>query len=83
MTKGFDNFKSLYNNPQNAINWDIKQLQDEQKSLQSIHEKYLSNQSWFRGASKLLTGVEILDYKSRIEYGCKLLGYSQEQGCKP
>ncbi|WP_210394294.1 hypothetical protein, partial [Oligella sp. HMSC05A10] len=28
-------------------------------------------------------GVNILDYESRISYGCKLLGYSEKQGCKP
>ena len=28
-------------------------------------------------------GVDILNYKSRIEYGCKLLGYSASQGCTP
>ncbi|MEY9335443.1 filamentous hemagglutinin [Pseudomonas protegens] len=28
-------------------------------------------------------GVDILDYKSRVEFGCKLLGYSKSQGCAP
>lgn len=28
-------------------------------------------------------GVDILSYKSRIEYGCKLLGYSTSQRCAP
>lgn len=28
-------------------------------------------------------GVDIIDIKSRIRYGCKLLGCSEEQGCKP
>jgi len=28
-------------------------------------------------------GVDILDYKSRVEYGCKLLGYDMLQGCAP
>lgn len=28
-------------------------------------------------------GVDILDYKSRVEFGCKLLGYSAAQGCSP
>jgi filamentous hemagglutinin len=28
-------------------------------------------------------GVDILDYKSRVQYGCKLLDYSANQGCKP
>ncbi|WP_273820419.1 DUF637 domain-containing protein [Pseudomonas asplenii] len=28
-------------------------------------------------------GINILDYKSRVEFGCKLLGYSAAQGCTP
>lgn len=28
-------------------------------------------------------GVNILDYQSRVEFGCKLLGYSKSQGCTP
>ncbi|WP_237507790.1 DUF637 domain-containing protein, partial [Pseudomonas carnis] len=28
-------------------------------------------------------GVDILDYKSRVTFGCKLLGYSASQGCAP
>ncbi|SDU21849.1 DUF637 domain-containing protein [Pseudomonas orientalis] len=28
-------------------------------------------------------GVDILDYKSRVKFGCKLLGYSASQGCAP
>jgi filamentous hemagglutinin len=28
-------------------------------------------------------GVDILEYKSRVTFGCKLLGYSAGQGCAP
>ncbi|ROL74336.1 filamentous hemagglutinin [Pseudomonas protegens] len=28
-------------------------------------------------------GINILDYASRVEFGCKLLGYSKSQGCVP
>ncbi|MDP9511632.1 filamentous hemagglutinin N-terminal domain-containing protein [Pseudomonas protegens] len=28
-------------------------------------------------------GINILDYASRVEFGCKLLGYSKSQGCTP
>ncbi|WP_256676386.1 DUF637 domain-containing protein [Pseudomonas sp. RGB] len=28
-------------------------------------------------------GVNILDYSSRVEFGCKLLGYDASQGCAP
>ncbi|PMC14875.1 hemagglutinin [Oligella urethralis] len=102
---GFDNFKDLYNNKQDPVAWDIKQLKNEQALLQPIHEKYLSDQELFVDASQFITapvvgdilsvifksdyprsiegGVNILDYESRISYGCKLLGYSEKQGCKP
>ncbi|PMC14331.1 hemagglutinin, partial [Oligella urethralis] len=100
---GFDNFKDLYNNQQDPVAWDIKQLKNEQALLQPIHEKYLSDYEVFRNASKNLTseyiygfipnilnekqwqteGIDLLDYESRVSYGCKLLGYSEKQGCKP
>ncbi|MDR0779181.1 MAG: hypothetical protein LBF16_00580, partial [Pseudomonadales bacterium] len=28
-------------------------------------------------------GINIIDYKSRVQFGCKLLGYSADQGCGP
>lgn len=28
-------------------------------------------------------GIDILDYQSRVRYGCRLLGYSKQQGCTP
>ncbi|MFL1733062.1 hypothetical protein, partial [Moraxella oculi] len=103
ITQGFNNFKHLYNNRPNAMQWDIKQLHDEQTLLQPIHEKYLSNANLFRWVSNQMTdsknrkyigglikekqtqpsGIDILDKSSRIRYGCKLLGYTEKQGCKP
>ena len=101
---GFDNFKDLYNNQQDPVAWDIKQLKNEQALLQPIHEKYLSDQKAFTKVSQLLTleqmlnlsvfgiiqekqvqegGIDLLDYESRVSYGCKLLGYSEKQGCQP
>ncbi|PMC14662.1 hemagglutinin [Oligella urethralis] len=104
---GFDNFKDLYNNQQDPVAWDIKQLKNEQALLQPIHEKYLSDKKGFTKASQLLTseqmlklnvfgskqiiqdkqvqegGINLLDYESRVSYGCKLLGYSEKQGCLP
>lgn len=85
------------------MQWDIKQLHDEQTLLQPIHEKYLSNANLFRWVSNQMTdsknrkyigglikekqtqpsGIDILDKSSRIRYGCKLLGYTEKQGCKP
>jgi filamentous hemagglutinin len=76
--------------------WDINQLQHEQKILQPIHEKYLGDANIFNWVSTQATGgwrnfvpglgighgVNVLDYNSRITYGCKLLGYSAKQGCK-
>lgn len=103
ITQGFDNFKDLYNNRPNAVQWDIKQLKDEQTLLQPIHEKYLTNQNTFVRAKQIVTdsknlkysfnpikewqtqpgGIKLLDKNSRIRYGCKLLGYTEQQGCKP
>lgn len=103
ISNGFYNFQSLYNKKTNPVTWDIKQLKDEQKLLQPIHEKHLANQTSFLWASKVMTsdtimnvipnqidprktqkdGINLLDYDSRIKYGCKLMGYSAEQGCKP
>ncbi|HFC6349074.1 TPA: VENN motif pre-toxin domain-containing protein, partial [Neisseria lactamica] len=83
MNKGFSSFRDLYKNKPNMMRWDIKQLRDEQTLLQPIHEKYLANHSFFRLVSEKITHVDILDYKSRIQYGCKLLGYTAQQGCKP
>ena len=96
---GFDNFKSLYNNrPADVIAWDINQLKSEQKTLQPIHEKYLKDRVVFTSVSKYATnsdiipfelrqtqsgGVDILNYNSRVKFGCKLLGYGTSQGCKP
>ncbi|MBD9656688.1 hemagglutinin repeat-containing protein [Pseudomonas sp. PDM12] len=101
MSEGFSNFRDLYNNPQDPVAWDIKQLHSEQQLLQPIHEKYLKDRTAFTGLSKILTnsdyktdlilnesstqpgGIDILDYTSRVQYGCKLLGYGAAQGCKP
>ena len=99
ITAGFDNFKKLYNDKNtNPVEWDIKQLKDEQQALQSIHEKYLEDRKFFNAVSKAITnsdvikwsedqqingGIDILDYNSRIKYGCKLLGYGENEGCKP
>lgn len=86
MNTGFNNFKNLYNNGTNSsAAWDINQLRNEQTVLQPIHEKYLGNAYIFNPISSSIsrTGVDILDYKSRVTYGCQLLGYSVKQGCKP
>ncbi|UOO81464.1 hypothetical protein LVJ83_10985 [Uruburuella testudinis] len=103
MSAGFNNFKELFNNKQNAIRWDIRQLKSEQQALQSIREKYLSDQKSFNLTSKYLTsdkvlgylpnplsdkhtqpgGINILNYGSRVQYGCKILGYTEKQGCTP
>jgi filamentous hemagglutinin len=84
MNAGFESFRDLYNNgTYDAIAWDINQLRSEQQLLQPIHVKYLENRSVFRFVSKQITGVDLLDYNSRVQYGCELLGYSAGQGCKP
>ncbi|WP_207788942.1 hypothetical protein [Bordetella trematum] len=102
MKSGFSNFQSLYHGKSDPITWDIKQLKDEQRTLQPIHEKYMKDRVVFSFISSLMTdssdympgrlldkdktqpgGIDILDYNSRIRYGCKLLGYGETQGCKP
>lgn len=103
MQGGFDNFRDLYNDRPNAMQWDIKQLRAEQTLLQPIHEKYLSDANSFTWVLNQMTdsenrkytgklikeeqtqpgGIDILDKSSRIKYGCKLLGYTEQQGCKP
>lgn len=101
INSGFENFKALYNNGADPVRWDIKQLKDEQTSLQNVHNKYLIDKEVFTSLSGFATdsekvsskfldnrstisgGVDILDYKSRINYGCKLLGYGLAQGCTP
>jgi filamentous hemagglutinin len=98
MSNGFPNFKDLYNNgASDPVTWDVAQLRNEQQSLQAVHEQFLSNLSFFTDMSKFVTntdifgelvsglsgGINILDYKSRVEYGCKILGYGEKQGCTP
>ena len=103
MVNGFYNFRDLFNKKTNPREWDIQQLKSEQKLLQPIHQKYLSNEkiylSLIKGVTsnkifsiipnplderkKIEDGINMLDYKSRIKYGCKLMGYSEKQGCKP
>ncbi|WP_347904658.1 filamentous hemagglutinin N-terminal domain-containing protein [Pseudomonas purpurea] len=39
--------------------------------------------SMFERKQGVVGGVNVLDYKSRVEFGCKLLGYSKGQGCTP
>jgi filamentous hemagglutinin len=95
---GFDNFKDLFNKVStDPVAWDINQLKTEQSLLQSIHERFLEGHNIFQNIGRLATdtsiwpdsivgangGVSILDYKSRVEFGCKLLGYSKSQGCAP
>ena len=61
----------------------------EQQMLQRIHEKYLGDEKVYRGAGRTLTyvldgyAVNLLDYNSRVEYGCKKMGFTSAQGCKP
>lgn len=51
----------------------IKKLTDSENSISRIINE---NQ-------KIEGGLDILDKNSRIRYGCKLLGYSENQGCRP
>jgi filamentous hemagglutinin len=81
---GYPNFQDLYTiGTDNPIQWDIGQLQNEQKSLQDVHVKYLTERETFRDKIKQFKEVDILDYASRVQYGCKIFGLSEKQGCKP
>lgn len=78
------NFKNAFQgNYTSTKNWDINQLRAEQKLLQPIHEKYLLDYPTFRYVTEKMTGVTILNYDSRIEFGCNGMGYSKAQGCTP
>ncbi|AZD61909.1 Putative large exoprotein, ShlA/HecA/FhaA family [Pseudomonas chlororaphis subsp. aurantiaca] len=99
ITGGFDNFRNLYNKAvTDPVAWDISQLKGEQSTLQPIHEQYLGDSKKFQWIAQIMTdtavwpisekqgvsgGINILDYRSRVEFGCKLLGYSKSQGCAP
>lgn len=59
MKAGFRNFCNLYNKTiNNVVAWDINQLMSEQKILQPIHEKYLTERIIFRTASRI-SGLDI------------------------
>lgn len=88
LANGFDNFKALFNGKfNNAVAWDIGQLNTEQTLLQPLHERFLGAYPTFRKVNKTIMrlkikgGVEILNKADRVRYGCSLLDYSVEQGC--
>lgn len=85
MADGFNNFKNLYNgNYSSVMQWDIKQLKEEQTLLQPIHEKHLKPRSMVdKGSSFIMNGGSILKYKDRIKYGCSQMGYEKNSGCTP
>ena len=90
MQSGYDYFKNSFNNSGSySVADDIAQLKREQQMLQSIHEKYfgaadsLDNGWGLRKGGIVSQGVDVLSYKSRIEYGCKKMGLTPAQGCKP
>nr|WP_151766126.1 DUF637 domain-containing protein [Acinetobacter colistiniresistens] len=90
MKAGYNNFKQLYDGKvTDIVAWNISQMQQEQKLLQPIHEKYFKSSVWIVpqiAVPKYLfpnNRVDLLDYNSRVHYGCVEMGYSQTQGCKP
>ena len=66
MNGGFNNFKNAFNGKFTSSNatkaWDINQLRSEQKLLQPIHEKYLSDYNTFRFVSKGMTKIMEFDF---------------------
>ncbi len=90
MQSGYEYFKNSFNNSGSySVADDIAQLKREQQMLQAIHEKYFKGSNVFdrgdvlRYGGMLYPGVDILDYNSRMEYGCKKMGLTPAQGCKP
>ena len=97
MNDGFENFSNIFNNgTPDPVAWDISQLRNEQTILQPVHERYLGNSGimdvpfneLIRAGTYLMDdtgdGVgDILDVNSRIEYGCRQMGYSSGNGCEP
>lgn len=51
----------------------INTITDSEKSISRILDE----------KQKIEGGIDVLDKNSRIKYGCKLLGYTEKQGCKP
>jgi filamentous hemagglutinin len=89
MKAGYNNFKQLYDGKvTDIVAWNISQMQQEQKLLQPIHEKYFKNSKLFVPQTWVPTKfpnnpVNLLDYNSRVKYGCIEMGYTIAQGCKP
>ena len=78
----------------NQLKNEQKILQPIHEEYLSGHDTFLGVSKYMtdsdRGAGDLPVdvpgisgGVDILDYKSRVEFGCKLLGYDASQGCVP
>lgn len=59
IVNGFYNFRDLFNKKTNPREWDIQQLKSEQKLLQPIHQKYLSNEKDYLSLIKGVTSNKI------------------------
>ncbi|ETF02010.1 hemagglutinin [Advenella kashmirensis W13003] len=81
---GYPNFQNLYiHSTDNPIKWDVDQLRNEQKSLQNVHTRYLTDRTVFRWLIEQNKDFNILDYEARVKYGCSVFGLSEKQGCRP
>lgn len=85
MHGGFDNFSNAFKgNYTSTQSWDINQLKSEQKLLQPIHEKYLKDGGLIRRGAQIFNQIpNVKSYEDRVEFGCKSMGYSGKNGCKP
>ncbi|MBS9780403.1 MAG: hypothetical protein KGV51_07235 [Moraxellaceae bacterium] len=90
LLQGFPYFKALFQQAQpvknhspliikNAKQWDIAQLTREQNTAQAQHQKYLPNYPKFIRLSKAISGVDLLDKNSRINYGQQLLKHHYQE----
>lgn len=68
-------FKHMPTNPK-AFAWDMVQLKREQAIAQPLHQQYLTQPATFVNIAKSLTGVNLLKQQARMNFGCKLMGYT-------
>lgn len=68
-------FKHMPTNPK-AFAWDMAQLKREQAIAQPLHQQYLTQPATFVNIAKSLTGVNLLKQQARMNFGCKLMGYT-------
>ena len=50
----------------------------------ALHEKYLKDAGLIRRGAQIFNQIpNVKSYEDRVEFGCKSMGYSGKDGCKP